>query len=233
MRQIFVFMLLVISFGQSFAADSTFKVYPWQLSVTGGFNSNTVIGSMVDFTNKFNHIDGLSDAKQTNQMGYSINLSIQKHISQYFYLKTGLGFVHKQVNPQNNTNNIYRDTLSTNYIRIPLLIGSMFSVNNKKTIQLFAETGISGDFKISDDSPKAPDRAGFQVLPILLNFQLSGGLNFKVNNATAIVLQYEYSLGISNAYKEKLYYGSPNEPIFTGYYSYQTNSISIGVKWEL
>jgi hypothetical protein len=198
-----------------------------------GYNSNLVTGSMVDFTNKFNHIDGLSDARQTNQGGYLVNILFQKNISEYFYLKSGLGFVHRQVYPENNTYNLYKDSLNTDYLNIPIIIGSSFSVNNKKTINLFVETGISGEFKISDNSPKAPDRWGFQALSFLLNFQISGGIDFKVANSASILLQYGYSFGLTNAYKEELYYGAPNEPIFTGYYKYTTNSLSLGMKWEL
>jgi hypothetical protein len=234
MRQkIICLVFLSYLFNQSFASDSTFKKYPWQLSLMIGYNSNKVTGSMVDFTNKFNHIDGLSDAKQTNQGGYLFNISFQKNISQYIYLKSGLGFIHRQVYPQNNTNNVYRDSLNTDYLNIPLIIGSSFSLNDKKTIHLFVESGISCDFKISDNSPKAPDRWGFQVMSLLVNFQISGGIDLKVGNSTSIVLQYGYSLGLTNAYKEELYYGAPNEPIFTGYYKYSTNSLSIGMKWEL
>lgn len=221
------------SFNQSFASDSTFKKYPWQLSVMIGFNSNTVAGSMVDFTNKFNHIDGLSDAKQTNQGGYLFNISLQKNICEYIYLKSGVGFVHKQVYPENNTYILYRDSLNTDYLNIPLIVGSSFSVDNKQAIHLFLETGISGDVKISDNSPKAPDRMSFSTLPFVVNFQISGGVDYSMSNKVSVVLQYEYILGLSGAYKEQLYYGAPDLPIFTGYYKYVTHSLSMGIQWKL
>jgi hypothetical protein len=234
MRSIIIISVLFLySFNQSFASDSTFKKYPWQLSVMLGFNSSTVAGSMVDFTNNSNHIDGLSDAKQTNKGGYLANISLQKNISEYIYLKSGLGFVHKQVYPENNTYILYRDTLSTNYLSVPLIIGSSFPVDKKQAIRIFVETGISGDIKISDNSPKAPDRMSFSTLPFLVNFQISGGVNYSLSNKVSVILQYEYILGLSGAYKEQLYYGAPDLPIFTGYYKYVTHSLSFGIKWKL
>jgi hypothetical protein len=227
------FIILICSINYSFASDSTYKKYPWQLSVMLGYNSNTVTGSMVDFTNHSNGIEGLSDAIQTNKGGYSCNISLQKNISEYFYFKTGLGFSHKQVYPENNTNHIYRDSLNTNYFNIPLVFGSSISLNNKQTVHIYFETGFSADIKISDKSSMGPDRASFETLPSYINFQASGGADISVSKNVAVVLQYQYTLGLSNAYKEELYYGATNQPIFTGYYKYLTNSISIGIKWKI
>ncbi|HTB24454.1 MAG TPA: hypothetical protein VK711_03745 [Puia sp.] len=118
-------------------------------------------------------------------------------------------------------------------MNIPIIVGSSFSLNDKKTINLFLGTGISGDIKISDNSFKAPDRMSFGTLPFVVNFQISGGFDYSMSNKVPIVLQYEYIVGLSNAYKEQLYYGAPNEPIFTGYYKYLTNSLSMGIKCKL
>ena len=227
------FILLIYSFNNSFASDSTHHKYPWQLSIMLGFNSNTVTGSMVDFTNNSNHIEGITDAIQTNKGGYLYNISIQKNISEYFYLKTGIGYSHKQVYPENNTNHLYRDSLNTNYFNIPFIIGSSIPLDKKQTFHLFFETGLSSDIKNSDKSSTVPDRASFETLPFYLNFLVSGGADFSINSKAAIVLQYQYTVGLTGAYKEELYYGAPNEPIFTGYYKYLTNSISLGIKLKI
>jgi hypothetical protein len=233
MKSACLFILLIsISSIHLFASDTTYRKNPWHMSIAMGPNYNSVGGSMVDFDKTFNDMAHVT-AEQKNTVGWFINYSVQKNFADAFYVKSGLSFIHKQVNPQENTDVVYRDSMNTGYLSIPALIGISAPLNLKKTIGFFAETGLAGNLKITDHSYHPPDRIGFETLPVVLSFQFSAGFTFGVWENASFILQYGYSADLTNAYKETRYFGAPQMPIYVGYYKYFTNSVSLGVQWGL
>jgi len=195
-----------------------------------GFNYNKVGGSMPDFIEKFSREFRTPMPKQSDGGGIQVGVVVQKDMSEWLYLKSGFGLVHKKVNPEEQAYPLYKDSLNSWYISIPLLIGVQTSLDAKKTIDAFFETGILGNFAIGDKSYKAPDRVAFSHSGAVATYQVSAGFSFIVAPNASLVLQYAYSLDISPAYRETLYLGATNQTYFYGDYKYHTSSLSLGLK---
>lgn len=234
MKPACLFILLIsISSQHLFASDTTYRKTPWQITIYGGFNNSRVSGSMVQFIQTFSHDFNITGPDQQDGGGLFANVAIQKDFAEYFYVKSGLGFIHKQVNPEEKAYPLYKDSLNTNYLNIPLLVGAQGPLNQKKTIFIFFETGVAGNFKLSDKTYSGPDRVAFETKPFIINYQASTGFNFYIGQNTFLLLQYTYSVDLTNAYKETLYLGATDLTYFVGYYKWNTSSISLGIQWSL
>jgi hypothetical protein len=223
----FALLLLTISV-QARAQDSASKKTSWHMIYSIGFNTSSVVGSMQDFTEK--HNTGYAAPQQKDGGGFEMGVKVQKDINDWFYLKSGLVLVQKNVNPQWNTYILYQDSLNTGYLAIPFLAGVQTYLNSKETIELFCETGILIDFAIYDKSYCGPDRVAFSKSTVVATYQISPGIGFKIASNAFLVLQYAYSLDLTPAYKETLYYGATNQEYFYGDYKYRTNSLSLSLR---
>jgi hypothetical protein len=228
-----IFILMVsMSAHAAIISDTVYRAYPWQMMIAAGYTYNTVGGTMVDFNQKFNEILG-THAEQTDNGGFQVNLSIKKGFGGYYYAKSGIGYIHKQVNPQKYSYPLYKDSLNTSYLSVPVLIGFKLPMDQRNTASFFCETGIAGNIRVSDKSYKAPDRVGFEVIPLALDFQAAAGFDLTLSPNASIVFQYTYTSDLTGAYKETLYLGATNQTYFEGYYKYHTSTFSLGIQWGL
>ena len=234
MKFYYSFIFLAFLSSQSvFASDTTYRRSPWQMAISFGLSSNRANGSMADFTQTYNHEFNIRDAEQKDGGGFLFNVTVQREFANYFYVKSGLGLIQKNVNPEEKSYPLYKDSLNTGYIFIPVLIGARTALNPKKTIGVFFETGVAGNFKILDKSYCGPDRVAFKINPFVLSFQASGGFNFALGDKANLILQYTYSADLTNAYMETLYLGATNLTYYVGNYKWLTNSLSLGIQWPL
>jgi len=233
-RPIYLYLVLfVFGIGQTLAQDTTHRKKNWYITVSAGYASNRAGGSLVDMVQGLNQQYGYKNATQKNGGGYEINVHLQTQISDLVYFKTGLGFIQKQVNPEENSYPLYKDSLKTGYLSIPVLFGVGIPLNQSRTFQLLLEAGPSGNIKLIDKSYHGPDRAGFKTFPLVLGAQAGGGIIFKLTSSVRMQLMYTYRQDITIAYNESLYWGSPTEPIRTRSYIFKTNSIAVGLQWRL
>jgi hypothetical protein len=228
----FAFFLLAISLKAN-AQDSTRQKTSWHMTGSLGFNMNHVRGSMQDYTEKWSAQFPNSTPEQKNGGGFQFATTVQKDVGNWLYLKSGFGLVQKNVNPEENTYILYKDSLNTGYIFIPVLIGAQTFLDSKRTISLFCETGILTNFAISDQTYSGPDRVDFSRSSVVATYQISAGIGYVVGSNATLILQYAYSMDVSPAYKETLYYGAPNQKFLYGDYKYHTSSLSLGLKMGL
>src|ERR1700759_1694312 len=105
----FAFLLLAISLKTN-AQDSTRKKTSWYITYSLGFNMNQVGGSMQDYNEKSNSRLPNATPQQKNGGGFQFATTVQKDIGNWFYLKSGFGLVQKNVNPEENTYILYKDS---------------------------------------------------------------------------------------------------------------------------
>lgn len=213
--------LLIVS-NNLFASDTT----KYRITVFGGLTNNTVYGTMVNRNNQFN-----TDVKMENRVGFAAGVNIEKSLTKTLFLKTGLNFVLKQVDPMVNTSSIYKDKLKTGYISIPIEVG-MGTIQLNKPVNVAFLIGTMTNIRLTDKSESGPDRAGFKTS--FVSESISAGTRISINTSSKFkfILQYNYLCDLSNAYVETLYYyGGGSTTKF--YYKYKTHLISIGLQFPL
>ena len=168
---------------------------------------------------------------QENTGGFAINFHLKKMVSDFLYFKTGLNYILKQVDPQQNSGVVYKDRLKTHYLSLPILFGLNFRPVNSK-FNASVELGPSADFKLVDKTYVGPDRksvkTNFASLAITPGATLSSAASPTVN----LVLQYSYLHSITNNCVEHLYWGSTAEPIKKFVYKYNTQMVTFGIQWR-
>jgi hypothetical protein len=181
---------------------------------------------MVDRNNEFGQ-----NVKMENRGGYFFAVNLEKHLTKLVYLKTGLGFIQKQVNPMVNTYAVYKDKLRTAYIGIPIELGVNF-LPSGRFWNLDLTIGTNTNLRAVDKSYSGPDRVAFKTSS--LTESISGGfrLSFSEKSAVRSFLQYNYTQDITNSYIETLYWSSA-EPDKKFYYKYKTQMLSIGFLWKI
>jgi len=219
-----LFSLLFIA--NSFASDTTKTKRPLWLSISAGFTSNKVYGSMVDKNEQFD-----KSVQQENTTGYAINFQLIKPFANILYFKTGLNYINKRVDPQQHTGNVYKDRLNTHYLSLPVLFGIQLLPLEKK-LNASIEFGSSANFKLADKSYFGPDRKSGKANAASLDLSPGVGLSYAVSSKVKLVLQYTYLHSISNSYVEELYWGSYTEPIKKFVYKYNTQAVTFGVQWR-
>jgi hypothetical protein len=226
-----ILVLMLLAAQSSFAEDSTHvhKRKPLFLSITAGYTSTRAGGSLVSMVQEFNQQFNIHNAYQKNGGGIALSVLLQKQFSGIVYYKTGLSYIQKHVYPEGNSYPLYKDSLNTGYLSVPLLFGAMQPLNRAKTIWVSIEAGPVGGFKIVDKTYKAPDRAGYKTMPVVLSGCGGAGLTFGSQYATRLQLHYSYTADFTNAIDETLYWGGTNEPYRTRSYKYKTQSFSIGL----
>jgi opacity protein-like surface antigen len=226
-------ILIIFTVSQTRAGDTTSPKKPWYISVGGGYTSSRAGGSLVKMVDEFNQQFGIKKMIQKDGGGFEINVGLQKRFSDQAYFKTGLGYIQKKVNPEENSYPLYKDSLKTGYLSLPFLFGVDVPLNRSKTIALFFDAGPYVNFKIIDKTTHGQDRAGFKTFPVVVGARGSAGVSFVVSPSVKLQLQYTYSADITNTYNETLYWGGTNEPYRTRSYKYMTHSFSLGFQWPL
>jgi hypothetical protein len=144
-----------------------------------------------------------------------------------------LSYVKKRVYPEEKSYPLYQDSLNTGYLTIPFLFGISQPLNKSRSIWLSVEAGPAGSVPIVDNTYKAPDRADYKTLPVVLSACGGAGISFGMQNGARLQLHYSYTVDITNAINESLYWGAPDELIRTRSYKYRVHEFSIGVQWPL
>jgi hypothetical protein len=225
------FFILVISslsiLSHAIASDPPIKKRPWLMYAGGGLTHNTVYGSMVKRNIQFSD----DDLKMTDKAGFLLSVQLEKQVSDLLFIRTGIGYIQKQVNPMQNAWAVYWDRLKTGYLSIPLLAGIHFIPPDQR-VNLAISAGPSFNFRITDNSYVGPDRVDFKTSLISTSINAGATLSCRLESKTRIVLQYNYAHDISNTYIETLWWSSaePNKE-FT--YKYKTSSFSLGFQWPL
>ncbi len=226
-------LLFVAAVGRTQAQTEPTHQNPWYITINAGYTINKAGGSLVDMVQQLDREYGIKNATQKNGGGYEINVHFQRKISDFVYIKTGLGYIQKQVNPEENSYPLYKDSLKTGYLSIPFLFGVGIPLNKSESFQLLMEGGPSGNIKLIDKTYHGPDRAGFKTYPFVLGLQAGAGIAFKLQSAVRMQLLYTFRQDLTHAYDESLYWGAPNEPIRTRSYTFRTSSFSVGIQWPL
>lgn len=225
-KSILVLFSLLFTFN-IFAADTTITRNPVFFSISVGFTSNHVYGSMVDKNEQFD-----KNVQQKNTGGYAINFHIKKVMTDHLYFKTGLNYIKKQVDPQINTSNVYKDRLNTHYLSLPFIFGMHVLPVDKSKFNFSIEFGPSADFKLADKSYFGPDRKSGETNFISLALNPGVCFSYAVGQKANLVLQYTYLRSITNSYVEQLYWGSYTEPVKKFVYKYNTQMVTLGVQWR-
>jgi|GEM_PF-1724514 len=209
--------------------------HPWYITINAGYTINRAGGSLFNLVQDLDRQYGIKNATQKNGGGFEVNVHFQRQIFDLAYIKTGLGYIQKQVNPEENSYPLYKDSLKTGYLSIPVLFGVGVPLNESKTFRLMAEVGPTGNVKLIDKSYHGPDRAGFKTYPVVLGLQAGAGIAFKLQSSVHMQLLYTYRQDITHAYDESLYWGGvgSSEPIRTRSYIFKTSSFSVGLQWPL
>lgn len=195
------------------------------ISVNAGYTFNTVYGSMVKRNNDFGE-----NVTMTNRGGFLVGVLFETPMQQS-YLRYGIGYIQKQVNPMNGTYAIFKDTLNTGYISLPFLVGSnIFPTDRPVNIQV--EAGPVANFRLIDNSSTGPDRVGFKTPFFTLSACAGASVSFLANNKMKLLLQYRYMVDMTNSYVETLWWSS-QEPNKEFIYKYKTHAVSLGIQWPL
>jgi len=203
------------------------------MSGSAGYTINKAFGSVMDNEREFNAMFRITNARQKNWGGFELRAAFQKEISRLFYFKTGLGYLQKQVNPEEGGFMLYKDSLKTGYLSIPVLAGVVMPLNTSQTILFSLEGGAYSDFRLIDKTTSAIDLAGFSTSSVALGLQGGCELTFDLRGGSTAFIQYSYKVDMTDAYKETLYWGAPGELYRTLSLKYRTQVISLGWKWEL
>lgn len=226
----FVCAFIVIS---GHAQDSTQHKNPWYITIGGGVTINRAFGPMLNQVYEFDREFGIKKELQKNGTAYEIDVNFQKMCGQLVYIKTGFNYVQKQVNPEEASYPLYKDSLKTGYLQIPLLAGVAVPLNLKKTILLSVETGPTANFKVNDQTHHGIDRAGFETFSFVLGWQGGAGFTFRNPNGSGWQLLYTFRTDLTYTYNESLYWGGTNEPIRTRAYQLRTHAFTLGYVWAL
>jgi len=227
LRRTFLFLhvaLLFLNLDKACAQDSTIRKNPFFLSVGAGYASNSVYGTMADHILTYWYPTG---GKLHMENGGSFMIQIQggKYISSHFYIASGLNYIVKKVNPMEETIVVYRDSLNTGYLSVPLLFGANLFPVNKSAFNAFLEFGPVANFKVSDKSYAGPDRVGFKTSPLTLSICPGVGISLSASPTQKFILQYQFMYDLTNAYVETLYM-SQDDPNHDYAYKYKTHIFS-------
>jgi hypothetical protein len=210
-----------------FANDTTINRKPLYLSISTGFTSNKVYGSMVDRNEQFD-----KTVTQENTGGFAINFHLKKRMSDFLYFKTGLNYILKQVDPQQNSGVVYKDRLKTHYLSLPIIFGLNFLSAEKSKFNASVELGPSADFKLVDKTYVGPDRKSVKTNFASLALNPGATISYATSAGITLVLQYSYLHSITNNCVEHLYWGSTAEPIKKFVYKYNTQMVTFGIQWR-
>jgi len=188
---------------------------------------------MISMVTSFDQSFGIKKEVQKDGLAFEIDVNFQGQISNLVYFKTGINFVQKQVNPEENSYPLYKDSLKTGYLTLPTLVGVSIPLNLNKTIYLMLEGGPCTNFKLIDKTHHGIDRYGFKTFPIVLGGQGGGGFLFRRPNGSGVQLMYTYRADITHSYDESLYWGAPNELIRTRGYQFRTHAFTFCYSWLL
>ena len=209
--------------------DTTAPGRSWYFSLSAGFTSNTVFGSEVD------QIKTLSprymEPQQKNRGGVTFDVGFQKYVSSMVYLRLGLGYMWKQVNPQENSYVLYKDSLKTGYLTVPFIWGISQPVNPSHSLLVMLEAGPVGCLKLVDKTTTGQDREGWQTFAGVADIVAGGGIAL-VAPGVRVALLYHYQRDLTDAYHEILYWGG-NPLIKTNVYRYSSHVVSIGFQWAM
>jgi hypothetical protein len=215
--------LLVIIFYTATIHAQKLIVRKNYISVSSGFTNSIVYGSMQERNNT-------DHAEMRNRRGFLLSVLFEKPINQT-YLKYGIAFIKKQVNPMEKTLWTYKDELKTLYLSIPFLVGfKLLPVAEKTNVQL--EVGPVANIKLKDNSLIGPDRSSHKVPFIALS--ACGGISCsrELCPNLKLLLQYRYLYDVTNSYIEGVYW-TPQEPDKKFIYKYKTHSLALGLQWAI
>jgi hypothetical protein len=224
-KTILVLFSLLAAFN-TFATDTTITRKPLFLSISAGFTSNKVYGSMVDRNEQFD-----KTVTQENTGGFAVNFHLKKMMSDFLYFKTGINYILKQVDPEQNSGTVYKDRLKTHYLSVPILFGLNFRPAESK-FNASVELGASADFKLIDKTYIAPDRKSVKTNFASLALNPGATLSYAASHKVSLLLQYSYLHSITNNCVEHLYWGSTAEPIKKFVYKYNTQMVTFGIQWR-
>lgn len=211
---------------QLLASDTTRHRLPAWFSISAGYVHNSVFGSMVNRNKQFDET-----VQQKNGEGYVVQFHIEKSMKHNLYFSTGLGFVKKQVKPQENSGVYYKDQLNTRYVFLPLLWGINLLPAQTTGFNFSFEFGVASNFRLLDNSYFGPDRMSTRTDGTSLSLLPGIRLIFPSKRNARAILHYSFSHDISNSYTEHLYWGSYTEPIKKFVYRYNTQMLSLEIRW--
>jgi hypothetical protein len=182
---------------------------------------------MVDRNNRFND----ESMKMTDKAGFLLSVQLEKQFNDILFIRSGIGYTQKQVNPMQNSFSIYWDRLKTGYLSVPVLAGVNLIPSDQR-LQLSLTFGPTVNFRLVDRSYVGPDRVDFKSSFVSTSLHAGAALGCALSPRTKIVIQYNYLHDISNTYIETLWW-SPEEPKKEFIYRYKTSSFSLGFQWPL
>jgi hypothetical protein len=168
---------------------------------------------------------------QENTGGFAVNFHLKKMVSDFFYFKTGLNYILKQVDPQQNSGVVYKDRMKTHYLSLPILFGLNFRPAESK-FNASIELGPAADFKLIDKTYTAPDRKSVKTNFASVALTPGTTLSYAASPKVSLLLQYSYLHSITNNCVEELYWGSTAEPIKKFEYRYNTQMVTFGIQWR-
>lgn len=202
------------------------------ITIGAGYTLNNVTGSMVDHNQYWNDQARLGKLQMRNKGGFIISGMIQQYFPGNIYIKSGLSYIQRQIDPEYNSIDLYKDHLSTGYLSVPILIGISALPEETKSLNFSVEFGPSVNVRVIDNSRSGPDRSGFKTAATTISLCPGAELSYATDDALKIVLRYTYMFDLSNSYTESLYYG-PTDPSHALYYKWRTSIFSLGLKWAL
>lgn len=220
-------ILLYLTSTKVFASDTTSLKKPIFLSVSVGYVKNNVYGSRVDKNKESDEA-----IQQENNKSYAVNFQLQKQFTSELYLRTGISFIKKQVDPQENTNVYYRDRLKTYYLSVPLTAGVNVPLTGNEKLGLGLEFGPAVNLRLSDKSYVGPDRVSSNTSFATLSLNPGASLDYKLSTNTKLTLGYTYMLDITDAYIERVYWNN-HYPRRKFAYKNKTQMLSLGLQWAV
>jgi hypothetical protein len=218
-------LFAVLATFSSLANDTT-RRKPLFFSISAGFTSNKVYGTMVERNEQFD-----KTVTQGNTGGFAINFHLKKMMSDFIYFKTGLNYLLKQVDPQQNSGVVYKDQMKTHYLSLPILFGLNFRPAESK-FNASVELGPSADFKLIDKTYIAPDRKSVKTNFASLALNPGATISYAASPKVYLQLQYSYLHSLTYNCVEHLYWGSTAEPIKKFEYKYNTQMVTFGIQWR-
>ena len=221
-----LFIYFFICSFPSFAGDSTSKYHKTYFILSVGPSFNRVGGSRVD---EWKDISGYAqrDLEQKNAFGFAADVQIQKAISKLFYLKSGLGYVQKQVSIGLAIEGTPKDNLNTGYITIPVFIGTNISPATSRLI-VWAEVGPTAQFAIVKKSTNAT-AFDFKTKSFVASANAGAGITFPLNSKSKLVFSYHFIYDLTNAHSQIEYAATE----YSTYYKYRSHVLGIGIQCEL
>jgi hypothetical protein len=223
-----LFILLTIFLVSNVVAQSHDKgVRGTSISISGGYTNSTVYGTMEE-----RHIEYFGKLDHTNRGSLAFGLHFHKPLNKIINLKYGVGYIQKQVNPQENAGFVYPDVLKMGYLSIPLLMEVNLSQVDKP-INLSAVFGPMTNFMIMDKSFTGPDRNGSMTKAATISLTAGAILSIALDARTKLLVQYNYIHDITSARLITMPSGAYPAPNKDYSYKFKTNCISLGFQWPL